>query len=120
MVKSSFIGALILAVVVPVLSQEPKWVQLAKWSGSGMKETETFSTTQREWRISWELKAQASVGGTFYVSVHRASDEELVSRLSGKPGAGKEASYVRTTPGKYYLKVNSANVEWTIIAEEQR
>jgi hypothetical protein len=33
------------------------WYCLGTWNGDGAKQTPSFTTTQREWRVRWTVKA---------------------------------------------------------------
>ena len=39
---------------------------------------------------------------------------------ANKQGTGEDVSYVRSGPGRHYLKINSGNVEWEVTVEDQR
>ena len=90
-----------------------EWTSLGTWSGDGTKETESFTTTQKEWRVRWSQKGE---GGFLAITVMNAKDDIVGNAGSSSSGE----SYVRTPPGKHYLKIASAGNHWTITAEEQR
>lgn len=94
------------------------WQPVKTWSGSGTKSTETFEMTGREWRISWKT-ANEQIAGILQVIVYSESGS-LVSLAANAQGEKSDVSYVRATPGRFYLDINSANVDWEIIVEEQR
>jgi hypothetical protein len=96
------------------------WATVVEWSGSGIKETETFQVASREWRIAWETRNEAFKGaGIFQIMVHDEAGK-LVTLAANKQGVGKDVSYVRSGPGKHYLMINSGNVDWTVKVEDQR
>jgi hypothetical protein len=39
---------------------------------------------------------------------------------ANKQGIGSDVSYVRSPPGRYYLAINCANVDWLVRVEDQR
>jgi hypothetical protein len=89
------------------------------WKGSGAKDTESFDVRSREWRITWETSNEPFANaGIFQIYVHNDKDE-LVSLAANKQGTGSDTSYVRGR-GRFYLKINSANVDWSVIVEDQR
>lgn len=94
------------------------WRTVANWSGSGMKETESFTVASREWRVVWSSKA-GDTPGLLQIYVYNDQDE-LVSLAANQMGAGKDVSHVRSGPGRHYLKINSANVTWAVVVEDQR
>lgn len=101
-------------------SRPREWTRVASWSGSGIKDTETFTTTQREWRINWRTQKEPFQGaGILQIYVHN-EDGALVNLAANAQGVRADVSYVRAPPGRYYLKLNSANVEYSIDVEEQR
>jgi hypothetical protein len=97
------------------------WQEVAKWTGSGIKQTESFQINNREWRVSWQTTNEAFAGaGIFQIMVHRSSDDALVTLAANKQGIGSDVSYVRGNPGRYYLAINSGNVNWSVRVEDQR
>jgi hypothetical protein len=98
-----------------------EWQTVADWSGSGIKQTESFVVGSREWRIYWKAKNEAFPGaGIIHVSVHQADTDEFVASVASRQGTGRDISYVRAAPGRYYLSINSANVDWLVRVEDQR
>lgn len=112
--------AILLAVVAAcfptaVSAQENEWTTLKNWSGSGMKTTESFRVTDREWRIEWETSNEPFPGaGIFQIFVHKADDDALVTLAANKQGTGSDVTYVRSVPGRFYLTLNSGNVDWRV------
>lgn len=98
----------------PALSE---WRVVKSWTGSGIKQTESFRIASKEWRISWTTKNE-KVAGLLQIFVYTDSGE-LVTLAANQQGAGSDVSYVRSTPGRYYLTINSANVDWTVTVEDQ-
>jgi hypothetical protein len=94
------------------------WRELASWEGSGTKQTESFEVHDGEWRISWKTRNEALAGaGIFQIYVHNDRGE-LVSLAANKQGTGRDTSYVRGK-GRYYLMINSGNVEWSVAVEQR-
>ena len=86
--RSAFLAV---AALTAFLMSMPAWQWVAGWSGSGIKETETFSV-QSEWRITWETKNEKKEGaGIFQIYVHDENDK-LVSLAANKQGVGKDTS----------------------------
>ncbi len=111
--------ALLVVVGALVDARAVEWRSVKTWTGSGIKETEGFDIQSREWRVSWETKNEAFAGaGIFQIYVHNDKDE-LVSLAANKQGTGKDVSYVRGK-GRFYLKINSGNVDWSVTVEDQR
>jgi len=96
-----------------------EWMVIKSWSGSGIKETETFSVSGNEWRISWNSRNEAlHDAGIFQIYVKNAAGK-IISTAANKQGVGADVFYVHSRPGRYYLMINSANVDWTVRVEAQ-
>jgi hypothetical protein len=96
------------------------WTSVASWSGNGIKETESFVTSSREWRVQWQARNEPFAGaGILQIMVYDGSGT-LVTLAANKQGTGSDVSYVRSTPGRHYLMINSGNVDWDVTVEEQR
>ena len=95
------------------------WRTVARWSGNGMKQTQTFSIRSSEWRISWKTTREAFAGaGILQVYVYGAAGE-LVSLAANRQGVGSDVSYVHAQPGRFYLDIGSANVDWEVVVEDR-
>ena len=97
-----------------------QWTSIASWSGSGIKETETFVTSSREWRVRWQARNEAFAGAGLLQIMVYTGDGGLVTLAANKQGTGSDISYVRSARGRHYLTMNSANVDWEVTVEEQR
>jgi hypothetical protein len=95
------------------------WRKLGTWSGHGAMQTEPFISDTGSLRLRWETSHESPPGtGTFRVTLH--------SDVSGRPllvavdvrGVGREATYVTEDPRSFFLAVESANLDWTVEAEE--
>jgi len=94
------------------------WHELASWKGSGAKTTESFQA-KSEWRIRWKTSNEVFAGaGILQIMVYDSAGK-LASLAANKQGVGSDTSYVRGPAGKYYLEINSGNVDWEIVAEGQ-
>lgn len=96
------------------------WQQVMRWTGSGIKQTETFPVASREWRITWKSSNEAFPGaGILQIFVYDESGG-MVSLAANKQGTGSDVSYVRAAPGRFYLMINSGNLDWDVTVEDQR
>jgi hypothetical protein len=95
------------------------WRTLGSWSSHGSMQTEPFISDTGSLRLRWETRHEAPPGtGTFRVTVH--------SDVSGRPlvlavdvrGAGQNTTYVSEDPRSFFLAVESANLDWTLAADE--
>src|SRR5262245_21747967 len=110
---------LLITVLSCVADSAASWYQLGTWSGDGTKQTPSFATTQREWRVRWTVKRtnpQIAVSA-FSGTVMDAKNDAPISTFSdSKDGE----SYVRPAAGNYYLRLAGVNATWTVTAEEMR
>jgi hypothetical protein len=95
------------------------WRKLGTWSGHGSMQTEPFISDTGSLRLRWETSHEAAPGtGMFRVTVHSdVSGRSLVVAVDVR-GVGKDTAYVTEDPRPFFLAVESANLDWTIEAEE--
>ena len=95
------------------------WVKVADWKGAGMKNTEDFTITGSQWRITWAAKPDNKFGaGSFAVMVKQGGwTVGIAANIANQEGA--DVDYQRTK-GVHHLEINSANMGWAVILEEQR
>lgn len=48
------------AAIAPAKKQ---WTEVASWKGKGIKTTESFAVTNREWRLRWKTENPSIPGG---------------------------------------------------------
>lgn len=87
------------------------------WRGTGMKQTERFTTTRPEWRIRWTSQNPKFAGSLLQVYAYDANGA-MVALAANIQGPGSDVSYVRSTPGTHYLMISSANIDWVVTVEE--
>jgi hypothetical protein len=96
-----------------------KWAVLKEWSGgTGLKQTEKFTTTG-EWRVSWTTGAgDPDPIGSITVTVRSANGRlvTLASNLGQKINAGTIA--VPAAAGEYYLEIDGADRKWHVAVEQ--
>ena len=70
-------------------------------------------------RLSWEAKNESRPGaGTFKVTVHSdVSGRSLLVAVDHK-GVGRDTTYVYEDPRAFFLVIESANLDWTLTADE--
>jgi hypothetical protein len=103
-----------LLVVVALGAQTSK-----HWSGSGIKETESFDIRSKEWSITWQTTKERFRGASIFQIYVYDDSQRLVSIAANKQGEGQDTSYVHAGPGRYWLKINSGNVNWAIVVEDR-
>ena len=95
------------------------WRKLGSWSGRGSMQTEPFISDTGSLRLRWETSNEAAPGtGIFRVTVHSdVSGRPLVLAVDAR-GVGRDVTYVSEDPRPFFLAVESANLDWTVTAEE--
>jgi hypothetical protein len=95
------------------------WRTLGAWSGRGSMQTEPFISDTGSLRLRWETSNEAAPGtGIFRVAVHSdVSGRSLVLAVDVR-GVGRDTTYVSEDPRPFFLAVESANLDWTVVAEE--
>lgn len=98
----------------------PTWQPIAQWTGNGSKDTPSFITSTREWRIRWLADVDIQRDGSqLAIVAHRADTGLAVGSVSTTRGRGDVAT-VHADPGAHYLSVISWNTDWSITVEEFR
>ena len=95
------------------------WRKLGSWSGRGPMQTDPFISDTGSLRLRWETRNETAPGaGTFRVTVHSdVSGRSLVLAVDTR-GVGHDITYVSEDPRPFFLAVESANLDWTVAAEE--
>lgn len=90
---------------------------IARWSGSAIKTTETFSIPTKHWRISWDTKPGSYGAMNFQIFVYHANGEPYLPSMivANVIGANRESSIIRDS-GDFYLMFNTAQ-PYTVIVE---
>ena len=97
----------------------PRQAKLAVYKGSGDKSTPTFHVTGSIWLIAVQAgSTNQYTSVTAYV--YNATDKSDVSEASveGAQGGSETIDYIYVGPGAYYIKVLSANTNWTVTVEQ--
>jgi len=95
------------------------WRKLGAWSGHGSMQTEPFISDTGSLRLRWETSNETRPGtGILRVTVHSdVSGRSLVLAVDAR-GVGRDTAYVSEDPRPFFLAVESANLDWSIVAEE--
>jgi hypothetical protein len=82
-------------------------------------QTDPFISNTGSLRLRWETRNEAAPGtGTFRVTLHSdVSGRALVLAVDAR-GAGQDTAYVNEDPRSFFLAVESANLDWTVAADE--
>jgi hypothetical protein len=118
------LGAAVLAVscrdaAPPAVEPAVVWRHLGAWSGRGSMQTDAFISDTGSMRLRWETKNESAPGaGFFRVTVHSdVSGRPLVEAVDAR-GVGGATAYVTEDPRPFFLTVDSANLDWSMSAEE--
>ena len=95
------------------------WRKLGTWSGHGSMQTDPFISDTGSLRLRWETSREAAPGtGTFRVTLHSdVSGRSLLVAVDVR-GVGRDTTYVTEDPRPFFLAVESANLDWTVEADE--
>ena len=95
------------------------WQKIASWNGRGNAQLETFPIERWDWRIQWETKNEAPDGaGAFRVEAHSADSGRTLAEPIDVQGTGHDTAYLSVQPHRFYLVVDSRNLDWSITVEE--
>jgi hypothetical protein len=95
------------------------WHPIASWSGHGSMQTETFDIESGEFRVHWETSGENPPGaGMFQVTANSGDSGNVVGIAADHRGVGRDTSYVSDRPRRYYLAIESKNVDWKVTVEE--
>ncbi|PIN87738.1 hypothetical protein COV12_02225 [Candidatus Woesearchaeota archaeon CG10_big_fil_rev_8_21_14_0_10_32_24] len=86
-----------------------EWYEVKTFSGSGIKNTETFTIPSNEWKISWDTTERVIEGQSFQMNFQifvYKSNGELAGLVANVVGDDADSSIMRGK-GNYYLQINS-------------
>jgi hypothetical protein len=105
--------------MVPRQPSNAGWQQVATWSGHGNAQLDTFDMPDYSWRIRWETKnAPGPARGRLHVEAHSADSGRLLAEPIDVTGNGRDTAAVNVDPHRFYLVVESSDVNWMLIVEE--
>ena len=95
------------------------WRQIGSWSGRGNAQLETCPVGGGRLRITWEARNESAPGqGQFRLHLHSADSGRILAEVADHAGAGSGASEISDEHQRFYLSVDSTDVEWTVRVEE--
>lgn len=98
-------------------AKEKTWVDVTKFEGNGIKNTEKFNIDSDEWRIVWSTQPGDSGKQNFQIYVND-KDGELSDVAANIIGQGNDTSYMNKS-GQYSLKIVSGQ-PYTITIQEKK
>jgi hypothetical protein len=105
----------------PPKSAEPQiiWRAVGTWSGSGNRQTESFTSDTGALRVTWQTTATPGPPqGTFRVTAHSAISGRVLQQVVEHRGAGSGVDYVSQDPHVFYISVEAAGLDWKISVDE--
>jgi hypothetical protein len=97
------------------------WKTVGSWSGRGDKQTETFTSDNGGFRVTWATKNETVPGAGTLKVIFRSGDSgrEIIYAVDAKGEDHDVAIVSAERPRWYYLTIESANVEWTVAVDER-
>jgi len=96
------------------------WRSLGSWSSRASLQTESFICDTGMLRVRWEARSAGSSDdpGTLKVTLHSAvSGRPLVVAVDNR-GPGQDTAYISEDPRDFFLVVEAAHLEWSVVVEE--
>jgi len=95
------------------------WRAVGSWSGTGNRQTESFTSETGALRIRWTTSGRGDrANGGFKLTAHSAISGRLLEQVVDHRGAGEGTGYVNQDPHVFYLMVESDRLDWTFAVEE--
>jgi hypothetical protein len=95
------------------------WRTAGSWSGRGSAQLATFPTGGGPLRIHWEARNESPRGaGRLAIRLHSADSGRVLAEVVDHNGEGGETKEIADDHQRFYLTVDSANVDWAIRVDE--
>jgi hypothetical protein len=103
----------------PPRERTATWQAVGTWSGRGSILLGTFTIDSGDWRVLWEAKNEAAPGaGRLEVTLHSADSGRHLADVVKQTGVGRGTVPMTEHARRFYLSVDSVNVDWTLTAEQ--
>ena len=125
--KSPLLSALCFLLLLSSCSQPPPkaaeqsviWERAGSWSGRGDVETNSFPSSSGYLRFTWETSNETKPGeGRFKLLLGSSISGRIIMVVVDSKGAGRDVAYVSQEARTFYLKVESANLDWKVTVDE--
>ena len=94
------------------------WERAGSWSGRGDLETNSFPASGYL-RFTWETSNETKPGeGRFRLILGSSISGRQIQVVVDSKGAGHDVAYISEEPRTFYLKMESANVDWKVSVDE--
>lgn len=103
---------------------EPQWTTVATLTGNADQQSDTITLSGGKTRVTYDFVDSSGYGsiiGAIYVLTEGTdlmTDGGIPDVMISEAGAGE--TILRKSAGDYYLKVTSANANYTVTVEEQK
>jgi hypothetical protein len=95
------------------------WEHAGSWSGRGDLETNSFPAASGYLRFTWETTNETTPGeGRFKLFLGSSISGRVIQMVVDSKGTGHDVAYVSEEARTFYLKVESANVDWKVVVDE--
>jgi hypothetical protein len=95
------------------------WRRVGAWSGRGDLQSQSFTSDTGEFRLHWEATNESAPGnGRLRVQFRSGDSGRVIVEPVDHRGTGKDTVQVADTVRWYYLTVESADVDWSLVVEE--
>ena len=95
------------------------WDHAGSWSGRGNLETNSFPSSSGYLRFTWETSNETKPGeGRFKLMLGSSISGRVIMTVVDHNGAGRDVAYVSEEARTFYVKVESADVDWKVTVDE--
>ncbi len=95
------------------------WQRAGSWSGRGDLETNSFPGSSGYFRFTWETSNETKPAeGRFKLILGSSISGRQILAVVDSKGEGHDVAYVSEEPRTFYIKVESANVDWKVAVDE--
>jgi hypothetical protein len=95
------------------------WERAGTWSGRGDVETNSFPSSSGYLRFTSETSNETKPGeGRFKLLIGSSISGRIIQPVVEIKGAKRDVTYVSEEARTFYIKVESANVDWKVIVDE--
>jgi hypothetical protein len=95
------------------------WRPLDAWTGSGLMQTESFTSDTGQLRLQWQtFNQRGATPGAFKVTLHSAvSGRPLLDPIERR-GVHTDTAVIFEDPRSFFLVIESTNLDWKLSVEE--
>ena len=95
------------------------WERAGSWSGRGDFETNSFPSSSGYLRFTWQTTNETTPGeGRFKLILGSSISGRAIMVVVDSKGVGRDVAYVSEEARTFYIKIESANVDWTVTVDE--